>query len=86
MKYGEPKAKSFAVITSGEKYRAYSGSVPFQLRANNRALAWLKTCSMNQSYIGCLIARLDEYHMILEHRIRNKHQNADSFCNKTEFY
>ena len=30
--------------------------------------------------------RLDGYHMIIEHRTRDKHQNADSLSKKTEFY
>ena len=86
MKYGAPKAEMFAVITFVEKYRAYSGSAPFKLRVDNRALAWLKTYSMDQSYIGRWIVRLDGYHMIIEHRTRDKHQNADSLTKKTEFY
>ena len=86
MKYGAPKAEMFAVITFVEKYRAYLGSAPFKLRVDNRALAWLKTYSMDQSYIGRWIVRLDGYHMIIEHRTRNKHQNADSLSKKTEFY
>ena len=86
MKYGAPKAEMFAVITFVEKYRAYLGSAPFKLRVDNRALAWLKTYSMDQSYIGRWIVRLDGYHMIIEHRIRDQHQNADSLSKKTEFY
>ena len=86
MKYGAPKAEMFAVITFVEKYRAYLGSAPFKLRVDNRALAWLKTYSMDQSYIGSWIVRLDGYHMIIEHRTRDKHQNADSLSKKTEFY
>ena len=86
MKYGAPKAEMFAVITFVEKYRAYLGSAPFKLRVDNRALAWLKTYSIDQSYIGRWIVRLDEYHMIIEHRTRDKHQNADSLSKKTEFY
>ena len=86
MKYGAPKAEMFAVITFVEKYRAYLGSDPFKLRVDNRALAWLKTYSMDQSYIGRWIVRLDGYHMIIEHRTRDKHQNADSLSKKTEFY
>ena len=86
MKYGAPKAEMFAVITFVEKYRAYLGSAPFKLRVDNRALAWLKTNSMEQSYIGRWIVRLDGYHMIIEHRTRDKHQNADSLSRKTEFY
>ena len=86
MKYGAPKAEIFAVITFVEKYRAYLGSAPFKLRVDNRALAWLKTYSIDQSYIGRWIVRLDGYHMIIEHRTRDKHQNADSLNKKTEFY
>ena len=39
-----------------------------------------------QSYIGRWIVRLDGYHMIIEQRMRDKHQNADSLSKKTEFY
>ena len=86
MKYGAPKVEMFAVITFMEKYRAYLGSAPFKLRVDNRALAWLKTYLMDQSYIGRWIVRLDGYHMIIDHRTRDKHQNADSLSKKTEFY
>ena len=53
---------------------------------DNRALSWLKTYSMDQSYFGRWIVRLDCYHMIIEHRRRDKHQNAESLSKKTEFY
>ena len=86
MKYGAPKAEMFAVVTFVEKYRAYLGSAPFKLRVGNRALSWLKTYSMDQSFIGRWIVRLDGYHMIIEHRMRSKHQNADSLSKKTAFY
>ena len=86
MKYGAPKAEMFPVDTFVEKYRAYLGSEPFKLRVDNRALSWLKTYSMDQSYIGRWIVRLDGYNMIIEHRTRDKHQNADSLSKKTEFY
>ena len=85
-KYGAPKAEMFAVVNFVEKYRAYLGSEPFKLRVDNRALSWLKTYSMDQSYIGRWIARLDGYNMIIEHRTRDKHQNADSLSKRTEFY
>ena len=62
------------------------GSVDLKLRVNNRAFSWLKTYSMDQSYIGRWIVRLDGYHMIIEHRRCDKHQNADSLSKKTEFY
>ena len=86
MKYGAPKAEMFAVVTFVEKYRAYLESAPFMLRVENRALSWLKTYSMDQSYIGRWIVRLDGYHILIEHRMRDKHQNADSLSKKTEFY
>ena len=87
MKYVAPKAEMFAVITFMEKYRTFLGSAPFKLRVDNRAFAWLKTYSMNQSYIGRWIVRLDEYHMIIDHQTRDKHQNADSLSKKkTDFY
>ena len=41
---------------------------------------------MNQSYIRRWIVRLDGYHLIIEHRTRDKHQNADRLTKKTEFY
>ena len=80
MKYDAPKAEMFAVVTFVEKYRAYLGSTPFKL-----PLPWLKTYSMDQSYIGRWIVRSDGYHMIIEHRMRDKHQNADSLSMKTKF-
>ena len=86
MKYGAPKAEVFAVVTFVEKYRAYLGSAPFKLRVDNRTLSWLNTYSMDQSYIGRWIVRLDGYHMIIEHKMRDKYQNADSLSKKTEFY
>ena len=76
----------FAVVAFVEKYRAYLGSAPLKLRVDNRALSWLKTYLMDQSYIGRWIVRLVGYHMINEHRMRNKQQNADSISKKTEFY
>ena len=86
MKYRAPKAEMFAAVTFVENYRAYLGSEPFKLRVDNRALSWLKTYSMDQSYIGGRIVRLDSYDMIIELRTRNNYQNADSFSKKTEFY
>ena len=86
MKYGAPKAEMFAVVTFVEKYRTYLGSKPFKLRVGNTALSWLKMYSMDQSYIGRWIVRLDVYNMIIEHRTRDKHQDAVSLSKRTEFY
>ena len=86
MKYGAPKAEMFAVVTFVETYRADLGTAPFKLRVDNRALSKLKTYPMEKSYIGRWIVRRDIYHMIIEHRIGDKQQNADSLSKKTEFY
>ena len=86
MKYGAPKAEMFAVVTFVEKYRDYFGSAPFKLRVDNRKLYWLKTYSMDRSYIGRWIARLDGHHMVIKHKMRDKHQSADNLSRKTDFY
>ena len=84
--YGAPKAEMLAVVTFVEKYRAYLGNEPFKLRVDNRALSWLKTYSVDQSSIGRWRVQLDGYNIIIEHRTRDKHQNADSLSKKIEFY
>ena len=59
MNYGAHKAEMFALVPFDKKYRVYLGSEPFRLRVDNRALSWLKTYSMDQSYIGRWIVCLD---------------------------
>ena len=86
MKYGAPKADIFAVVTFVEKYRAYLSSASFRLRVDNRALSWSNTYSMDQSYTGRWIVQLDGYQTIIERKMCDKHQNADSLSKKTEFY
>ena len=41
---------------------------------------------MDQSCFGKWILRIDGYHMIIKHRMRDKQQNADNLSKKTEFY
>ena len=86
MKCRAQKVDMFAIITFVEKYRSYLGSATFKLRVDNRALVWLNTSSMDQSYFSRWIVRLDDYHLITEHRTCDKNQNADSLNKKTEFY
>ena len=87
MKYGAPKSGDVC----GDHFRGKIqgptwGVLPSSYVWIIVPLAWLKTYSMDQSYIGRWIVRLDGYHMIIEHRTRDKHQNADSLSKKTEFY
>ena len=60
LNYGAPRVERFTVITFVEKHRASLGSAPSKLRVDNRALAWLKAYSMDQSYIGRRIVRLGD--------------------------
>ena len=89
IKYGALKAEMFAVVTFMEKYRAfvekYLESAPFKLRVDSRVLSWLKRYSMDHSYIGRWILRLDGCHMIIELRMRDKHQHAHILSKNTEF-
>ena len=59
MKFGATKAEIFTVIIYVDKYRVHLGSASFKLRFDNRAPAWLKAYSVDQSYIGSGIVRLD---------------------------
>ena len=86
MNYGASRAERFAVFTFVEKYRTFLGSAPFDFRVDNKSFSWLQTYSMNQNYIGRCIVRLDVYHVIIEHIMRDKHQNVDNLGKKTEFY
>ena len=76
----------FVVVTFVEKHRTFLGSKLFKLRVDIRALSWLKTNSMDQSYIGRWILRLDGYNMIIEHKTQDKRQNENILSKKTEFY
>ena len=84
MKYGAPKPEMFEVVTFVEKHRSILGSEPFKLRVDKRALSWLKTYSMDQSYIGrWWIERMSGYDLIFKHRTRDQNQNTDSLSTKT---
>ena len=79
-------SNSLAVISFVEKIQSIPGSEPFKLRVYNRALSWLTTYSIEQSYIGRWIVRLEGYNITIEHMTRNKNQIADNLSRKTELY
>ena len=85
-RYGAPKAEMLAVVYFVEKYRSFLAGRKFILRVDNQALSWLKTYSMDTGIVGRWITRLDQYTMEIQHRDRNRHQNADGLSKKTEFY
>ena len=80
-KYGALMSEMFAVVTFVEKYSAYLDSEPFK-GVDRRSLSY----SIDQSYSGRWIVRLDCYKMIIEHKTRDKHQNEDSLSKKRELY
>ena len=41
---------------------------------------------VTKKYGNLVMCYVDGYHMIIEHRMRHIHQNADSLSKKTEFY
>ena len=41
---------------------------------------------MVRNYIVRWVVRLDGYHTIIEHRMQDKHLNADNLSKKTEYY
>ena len=86
MTHGAPKAQISAVVTFVEKYRAYLSSDPLKLLLDNKAVSWLKTYSMDQSYIGRWILLLDGYNLIIKLRTRDNHQNADNLSKNNLFY
>ena len=73
-------------VLSDSEMKFSAPEAEIKLRMDNRALSWLKTYSKDQCYIGRWIVRLEGYHMIIEHKMCDEHQNADSLSKKTEFY
>ena len=61
------------------------GERSLQVTRGQQSVILVEDLSMDQSYIGRWIVRLDGYHMVIEHRMRDKHQNAESLSKKTEF-
>ena len=58
----------------------------FILRMDNMALKWLKTYSMSSDIVACWITILGGFKMKIEHRLWDKHFNADFLSKNTEFY
>ncbi len=56
------------------------------LRVDNQALKWLKTYFLSSDIVVRWITILSAFKMRIEHRLRNKHFNADGISKKTEFY
>ncbi len=84
--YGAPKAEMLAAVYFIEKFEAFLCRAEFTLRTDNSALSWLKKYSMTTGIAARWIQRLDQFNFVVEHRKRERHQNADGLTKKTEFY
>ncbi len=85
-KYGAAKAEMLAAVKFIEKFRSHLEGREFVLRVHNQALKWLKTYSMSSEILARWITLLGDCKMKLEHRLREKHFNAEGISEKTEFY
>ncbi len=75
-----------AAVRFIDKFRSHLEGQEFILRVDNTALKWLKTYSTSSDVVGRWIAILGAFQMRIEHRLRDKHHNADALSKKTEFY
>ncbi len=85
-KFGAAKAEMLAAVRFIEKFRSHLEGREFILRVDNLALKWLKTYSMTSDIVARWICILGAFKMRIEHRLRDKHFNADGLSKKTEFY
>ncbi|MEO1519094.1 MAG: ribonuclease H family protein, partial [Bacteroidota bacterium] len=86
MKYGAPKLEMLAVVTFVKKFESFLAPRQFTLRVDNQALSWLKTYSMTSGLVGRWLMILDQFDMVIEHRPRHKHMNADGLSKMTNHY
>ncbi len=85
-RYGAAKAEMLAAVRFVGKYRSHLEGREIILRVDNIALKWLRTYSMSSDIVGRWISILGRFKMRIEHRVREKHFNADGLSKKTEFY
>ncbi len=83
-RYGAAKAEMLAAVRFVEKYKSHLEGREFVLRVDNIALKWLKTYSMSSDIVSRWISILGGFK--IEHRVREKHFNADGLSKKTEYY
>ena len=76
-RYGAAKAEMLAAVKFIENLRSDLEGQEFLLRVDNQALKWLKTYSMSSVIAARWITILGAFKMRIEHRLRDKHFNAD---------
>ncbi len=79
-------AAVLAAVRFIEKFRSHLEGREFCLRVDNIALKWLKTYSMTSDILARWIYILGAFKIRIEHRLGDKHFNADGLSKKTKFY
>ncbi len=82
-KYGAAKAEMLAAVKFIKNFRSHLEGRQFVLRVDNQTLKWLKTYSMSSDIVARWITMLGAFKMRIEHRLREKHFNADGLSKKT---
>ncbi len=85
-KYGAAKAEMLAAVRFVEKFSSHLEGREFILRVGNKTLKRLKTYSMTSDIVARWITNLGAFKMRIEHRLRDKHFNADGLSKKTEHF
>ncbi len=84
-RYGAPKKEMMAVVYFVKKFEAFLSRREFLLRTDNSAIKFLKTYRMDLDMLGRWIQMLNGFHMRIEHRLRNKNQNADALTKAGQY-
>jgi hypothetical protein len=84
--YGAPKAEMLAVLTFYERYKSILGDNEFDLRCDAQALRYINTWQVTDHTMYGWLIRLSMANFRYEHRLRDKHQNADSLTKQTQHY
>ena len=86
IKYGAPKLEMLAAIYFIESFDKFLSHKTFLLRCDNHALSWLKTYSNTDGMTARWITRLGRFHFRIQHRMREKHTNADGMSKIPVYY
>ena len=85
-KYSAARSEMLAALTFIEHNRKWLQHREFVIRCDNQAFSWLKTYNTKSEHVARWINRLDTFNMVIQHRTRNHHTNADGLSKKTEYY
>ena len=81
-----PAPEMLAALTFIEHNKMWLQHREFVIRCDNQAFSWLKTYSTKSEHVTRWINSLGTFNMVIQHRTRNHHTNADGLSKKTEYY